>query len=185
MALTASSMMELGTNAPKFELLDTIDGNLKSLDELSGAKGTVVAFICNHCPYVIHINEELVRTANDYRQMGFNFIAISSNDVAKYPQDGPEFMKEVADQEDYSFPYLYDASQEVARAYQAACTPDFFLFNTSLQLVYRGQMDDSRPGNGVPQTGRSLREAMDAILGNKKISTLQKPSMGCGIKWKS
>lgn len=185
MALTASSMMELGTTAPKFKLLDTVDGSIKSLLDLKGSKGTVIVFICNHCPYVIHVNEELVRTANDYRQVGFNFIAISSNDVVQYPQDGPELMKEVADKEDYSFPYLYDATQEVARAYDATCTPDFFLFDHGLKLVYRGQMDDSRPGNGVPQTGRSLREAMDAILGNKRITAHQKPSMGCSIKWKS
>lgn len=185
MALTASSMMELGKLAPDFTLTDTIDGNPKTFKELKGSKGTVVMFICNHCPYVVHVNEELVRTANDYRVMGFGFIAISSNDVDKYPQDGPEHMKNKADEENYCFPYLYDETQEVARAYGATCTPDFFLFDAQDLLVYRGQLDDSRPGNGVPQSGRSLREAMDAILGNKKISNIQKPSMGCGIKWKS
>ncbi|WP_292890741.1 thioredoxin family protein [Nonlabens sp.] len=184
MSLTPSTMLPLGTKAPDFTLLDTVNGSLMSLKELQGPKGTVVMFICNHCPFVLHVNEELVRVANDYRVTGFHFIAISSNDAVKYPQDGPEFMSQHADDHDYPFPYLYDATQEVAKAYDAACTPDLYLFDASLQLVYRGQLDDSRPGNGIPLTGRSLREAMDALLGNKQVPQPQKPSMGCNIKWK-
>lgn len=184
MSLTPSTMLPLGTKAPDFNLLDTVSGNRMRLDELKGSKGTVVMFICNHCPFVIHVNEELVRVANDYRVTGFHFIAISSNDVVHYPQDGPEFMKQHADQEDYPFPYLYDETQEVAKAYAAVCTPDIYLFDANLKLVYRGQLDDSRPGNGIPLTGRSLRESMDAILGNKKVPEPQKPSIGCNIKWK-
>jgi thiol-disulfide isomerase/thioredoxin len=178
-------MMELGTISPDFRLLDTVNDQFKSLENLRGEKGTVVMFICNHCPYVLHVNEELVRIANDYRVTGFGFIAISSNDVIKYPQDSPNLMRQTAYQNNYSFPYLYDESQEVARAYGATCTPDLFLFDAQQKLVYRGQLDDSRPGNGIPQSGRSLREAMDALLGNKKVTASQKPSMGCGIKWKT
>lgn len=184
MSLTPSTMLPLGTKAPDFTLLDTVNGSLMSLKELQGPKGTVVMFICNHCPFVLHVNEELVRVANDYRVIGFHFIAISSNDALNYPQDGPELMRQNADDHDYPFPYLYDPTQEVAKAYDAACTPDLFLFDASLKLVYRGQLDDSRPGNGIPLTGRSLREAMDAILGNKQVPQPQKPSMGCNIKWK-
>jgi thiol-disulfide isomerase/thioredoxin len=177
-------MMKLGTKAPSFELLDTVNDRFKSYEQLRGSKGTVVMFICNHCPYVLHVNEELVRTANDYRVAGFGFVAINSNDIVKYPQDGPELMRHAAYEHDYPFPYLYDDTQEVARAYDAACTPDLFLFNNEDELFYRGQLDDSRPGNGIPQSGRSLREAMDALLNNKKMPAVQKPSMGCNIKWK-
>lgn len=184
MSLTPSTMLPLGTTAPDFTLLDTVSGDMIHLQDQKGARGTVVMFICNHCPFVIHVNEELVRIANDYRVTGFNFIAISSNDVVNYPQDGPDRMNQHADENDYPFPYLYDATQEVARAYNAACTPDFYLFDDRLKLVYRGQLDDSRPGNGIPLTGRSLRESMDALLGNKKVPEPQKPSIGCNIKWK-
>ncbi|WP_298951405.1 thioredoxin family protein [uncultured Nonlabens sp.] len=184
MSLTPSTMLPLGTTAPDFTLLDTVSGALLNLQEQKGTRGTVVMFICNHCPFVIHVNEELVRIANDYRSTGFNFIAISSNDVLNYPQDGPDRMSQHADENDYPFPYLYDETQEVARAYNAACTPDFYLFNDHLKLVYRGQLDDSRPGNGIPLTGRSLRESMDALLGNRKVPEPQKPSIGCNIKWK-
>jgi peroxiredoxin len=184
MSLTPSTMLPLGTKAPDFTLLDTVSSQMRSLNELKGSKGTVVMFICNHCPFVLHINEELVRVANDYRVTGFHFIAISSNDAVNYPQDGPEFMRQNAGDHDYPFPYLYDATQEVAKAYDAACTPDLYLFDASLQLVYRGQLDDSRPGNGIPLTGRSLRESMDALLGNKQVPAPQKPSIGCNIKWK-
>ncbi|WP_124981138.1 thioredoxin family protein [Nonlabens xiamenensis] len=184
MALTPSNMIDLGTSAPDFELLDTVSGDLKSLNQLKGRKGTVIMFLCNHCPYVLHVNEELVRVANDYRVTGFGFVAVSSNDIIKYPQDGPSYMKQHADEQNYPFLYLYDATQEVAKAYDAACTPDLFLFDGESKLVYRGQLDDSRPGNGIPLTGRSLREAMDAILGNKPVPKIQKPSMGCNIKWK-
>lgn len=184
MALTPSTMLSLGTKAPDFNLLDTVTGDQYSYADVSGDKGTVVMFICNHCPFVIHVNEELVRLANDYRVIGFGFVAISSNDVGTYNQDGPRYMKRVADKNDYPFPYLYDETQEVAKAYDAACTPDFYLFDQEDRLVYRGQLDESRPRNGVPLTGRSMREALDALLGNKEVPKDQKPSVGCGIKWK-
>ncbi|WP_438963068.1 thioredoxin family protein [Nonlabens sp.] len=184
MALTPSAMLPLNTKAPQFELIDTTTDDLTTFQDVKGKLGTVVMFICNHCPFVIHVNEEIVRVANDYRVLGFGFVAISSNDVEKYPQDGPELMCKTAEKNDYTFPYLYDSTQEVARAYDATCTPDFYLFDSEDYLVYRGQLDDSRPGNGIPLTGRSLREAMDAIMGNKKVPASQKPSMGCGIKWK-
>lgn len=177
-------MLPLGTKAPDFKLLDTSSVEVLSLADVKGKKGTVVMFICNHCPFVLHVNEELVRVANDYRVVGFGFVAVSSNDIAAYPQDGPDLMRQTADENDYPFPYLYDDTQEVARAYDAACTPDLYLFDSALELAYRGQLDDSRPGNGIPLTGRSLREAMDALMGNKQVPKLQKPSMGCNIKWK-
>lgn len=184
MALTPSNMLPLGTKAPDFFLLDTVTENHMNFTDIKGEYGTVVMFICNHCPFVIHVNDELVRVANDYRVAGFGFVAISSNDIENYPQDGPNFMKEVADREKYPFPYLYDETQEVARNYDAACTPDIYVFDRNEKLVYRGQLDDSRPGNGIPLTGRSLREALDALLGNKVVSPEQKPSIGCNIKWK-
>ncbi|MCP9201231.1 thioredoxin family protein [Gramella sp. GC03-9] len=184
MARTASNMMDLGTKAPDFKLMDTITDHLISLDEIKGERGTLIMFVCNHCPFVKHVNEEIVRLANDYRELGFGSAAISSNDIVNYPQDSPERMKEVAAKHQYSFPYLFDGTQEVAKAYQAACTPDFYLFDGDLKLVYRGQMDDSRPGNGIHPSGRDLREAMDAILNNRPVSPQQKPSIGCNIKWK-
>ncbi|GAB4162701.1 MAG: thioredoxin family protein [Winogradskyella sp.] len=184
MALTPSNMLPLGTKAPDFNLLDTKDNQLKSLNELKGDVGTLVMFICNHCPFVIHVNTELVKLANDYKSKGINCIAISSNDVENYPQDGPDKMKIHAEENHYSFPYLYDETQDIAKAYDAACTPDFFLFDKDLKLVYTGQLDGSRPGNDVPVTGKDLRAAMDALLNNQAINTNQKPSMGCNIKWK-
>jgi len=184
MALTPSTMLPLGTKAPDFELLDTVSGERFTYQDIRGKKGTVVMFICNHCPFVIHVNEEIVRLANDYRVTGFGFVAISSNDVVEYPQDGPDKMHKTAERNDYPFPYLYDSTQQVARDYDAACTPDFYVFDSEDKLVYRGQLDDSRPRNGVPLTGRSIREALDALEGNKEIPKNQKPSMGCGIKWK-
>ena len=141
-------------------------------------------FIYNHCPYVKYVNEELIRVCNDYRVTGFSFVAISSNDVSKYPEDGPDAMYRHAQKEGYNFPYLYDETQEVAKAYDAACTPDFYLFDSELKLVYRGQLDNSRPGNSIPLNGRDLREAMDNILNNHPQRKDQKPSMGCNIKWK-
>ena len=185
MALTPSNMLPLGTKAPKFELLDTRYNKLMSYDQIKGKLGTVIMFICNHCPFVIHVNDEIVRVANDYRVQGLGFAAISSNDIENYPQDAPQHMKIVADENNYTFPYLYDADQSVAQAYDAACTPDFYLFDREDKLVYRGQLDHSRPGNGIPLTGTSLREAIDAILGNKAVPEPQKPSMGCNIKWKT
>jgi peroxiredoxin len=184
MARTESNMMPLGTKAPDFSLIDTKDDKLKSLHQLSGKKGTLVMFICNHCPFVIHVNKELVKLANDYKKQGINCIAISSNDVVNYPQDGPDKMKLHAKENEYPFPYLYDETQNVAKAYDAACTPDFFLFNTNLELVYAGQLDGSRPGNDIPVTGQDLRNAMSGLVNNTPISQNQKPSMGCNIKWK-
>ncbi|RZN83242.1 MAG: thioredoxin family protein [Winogradskyella sp.] len=184
MALTPSNMLPLGTKAPNFNLVDTKDNIRKSLTELKGANGTLVMFICNHCPFVIHVKEALVKLANDYFIKGISCIAISSNDVENYPQDGPELMKTHAEANNYPFPYLYDETQDVAKAYDAACTPDFFLFNNNLELIYTGQLDDSRPGNGIPVTGKDLRAAMDALVENNPVNTNQKPSMGCNIKWK-
>ncbi|NRB58660.1 MAG: thioredoxin family protein [Winogradskyella sp.] len=184
MALTPSNMLPLGTLAPDFNLIDTKDDIIKSLDELKGQKATLIMFICNHCPFVIHVNPQLVELANTYNKQGVNCIAISSNDVVNYPQDGPDKMKQHAKDNNYPFPYLYDESQEVAKAYDAACTPDFFLFNDKLQLVYAGQLDGSRPGNGIPVTGQDLRTAIDTLLNNETIDPDQKPSMGCNIKWK-
>ena len=185
MAAKESVMLPLGTPAPGFELYDTVSGKTLSFDDVKGSKGTLVMFICNHCPYVKHVNAELVRLANDYIPRGIGFVAISSNDVVKYPDDSPEKMKETAEKLGYPFPYLYDESQDVARAYQAACTPDFFLFDASNKLVYRGQLDDSRPGNEIPVTGKDLRKALDLLLEGKMIPEAeQKPSIGCSIKWK-
>lgn len=185
MARTPSNMLPLGTKAPAFKLEDTISGVAMTLNDLKGEKGTVIMFICNHCPFVKHVNAQIVELANDYMSSGISFIAISSNDVINYPQDSPDLMKETALQEGYSFPYLYDESQEVARAYEAACTPDFYLFDAQLSLVYRGQLDDSRPGNGLPVTGSDLRSALDSLLKGTEISKEQRPSIGCNIKWKS
>lgn len=184
MAQTPSNMLPLGTQAPAFTLPDTVSGKSLSLETLRGAQGTVVMFICNHCPFVKHINAGLVQAAKDYTGRGIAFVAISSNDAANYPEDAPDKMKAAAKQLGYPFPYLYDASQDVARAYQAACTPDLYLFDGGLACVYRGQFDDARPGNGVPVTGKDLRAAMDALLAGQAVSPAQKPSVGCNIKWK-
>ncbi len=174
----------LGFKAPDFSLIDTKDGIVKSLKDLKGSKATVIMFICNHCPYVKHLQVELVKIANKYIPQGVAFIAISSNDVENYPDDSPEKMKEEAEKFQYPFPYLYDESQEVAKAYQAACTPDFNVFDQDLKCVYRGQFDDSRPKNDKPVTGKDLRAALDAILANQPIPSPQIPSIGCSIKWK-
>lgn len=185
MAETRSKMLPLNTVAPDFSLLDTITNKTLSLQELRGKKATVIMFICNHCPFVVHVNEQIAQLAIDYTPKGIGFISISSNDVVNYPEDSPEKMKASAIRNKYTFPYLYDESQEVAKAYDAACTPDFYLFDTELKLKYRGQMDHSRPGNGIPLTGEDLRHALDCILNNKENSTTQKPSIGCNIKWKN
>jgi peroxiredoxin len=184
MARTPSVMTPLGKKAPDFTLHDTVSGKDLSLQSLKGATATVIMFICNHCPFVKHVNAELVKMGNDYKNKGIGFIAISSNDVAGYPQDGPEQMKLVAEQLQYPFPYLYDASQDVAKAYEAACTPDFFIFDAGLSLVYRGQLDDSRPGNEKPVTGADIRNALDQLLAGKPVPADQKPSIGCNIKWR-
>lgn len=184
MARTPSNMIPLGTLAPDFQLPDTVSGETLGLQEIKGDKGTVIMFICNHCPFVKHVNQGIVQMAEDYQDKGIGFIAISSNDVQNYPDDSPELMKVNAMEEGYSFPYLYDETQEVARAYDAACTPDFYLFDNSLSLVYRGQMDSSRPGNEIPVTGSDLRDSMEALLKGNPVDPEQKPSIGCNIKWK-
>ena len=184
MARTLSNMLPLGTKAPDFNLLDTVSGEYLNLKKLKGLKGTIIMFICNHCPFVKHVNPELVRLARDYSDRGIGIIAISSNDVENYPQDGPYLMKQNALDHGFIFPYLYDETQEITKAYDAACTPDFYMFDKDLKLVYRGQLDDSRPENGIPVTGKDIRNALDNILENKPISPHQKPSIGCNIKWK-
>jgi len=177
-------MLPLGTKAPYFKLINPVTSEMVSLNDIKGEKGTVVMFICNHCPYVKHVNEEIVRVCNDYRVVGFGFVAINSNDIEKYPDDSPAEMIINAEKNDYSFPYLFDETQEAAKAYDAACTPDFYLFDDNLNLIYRGQLDKSRPGNGVPVNGRDLREAIDNVMNNHPQRIDQKPSMGCNIKWK-
>ncbi len=184
MAYKESNMIALGTTAPFFRLPDTISGRYYSLDDAIGGKGLVVMFICNHCPYVIHINEQLVLLANEYKLKGIRFVAISSNDIVNYPADSPEKMHEVAISSKYSFPYLYDETQKVAKEYDAACTPDLYVFDEQLKLVYRGQFDESRPNSGIPVTGKDIREALDAVLNNAPVNPIQRPSAGCNIKWK-
>lgn len=185
MSLTSSKMLPLGSDAPNFKLMDTRTGHLLDLKNVKGEKGTLIMFLSNHCPFVKHVNGEIVRLANEYRQLGFGFAGISSNDPESYPEDHPDLMTEVASKNQYSFPYLFDGTQEIARKYQAACTPDFFLFDAELKLIYRGQLDDSRPNNGLHSNGRDIREAMDAVLNNRKVNKDQKPSIGCNIKWKT
>jgi len=184
MANTPSNMLALATVAPAFTLPDTVSGDNMSLLELRGDVATVVFFICNHCPFVIHIDQELVAIANDYATKKINCIAISSNDVKKYPQDAPDLMHKKAEELKYPFPYLYDESQEVALSYKAACTPDIYVFDENLKLIYRGQLDDSRPSNGVKVTGKDIRHALDCLLTGEENIEKQKPSIGCNIKWK-
>ena len=183
MTLTKSTMLTLGTKAPHFFLQDTVSGNYLSLDDLKSDKATVIMFICNHCPYVIHVNQEIVALANEYKNKGVSFIAISSNEIETYPDDAPDKMRLVAKVLKYPFPYLFDKRQEVAKAYDAACTPDFYVLNGNLELTYRGRMDDSSPGNGNPVTGKELRAAINATLEGKVLNN-QYPSIGCNIKWK-
>ncbi len=185
MAQTLSTMIYLGTTAPDFTLPDTVSGEMKSLADLKSDKATLIMFICNHCPFVKHVNSQLAQLGTDYQPQGVSIVAISANDVAQYPDDGPEAMKVVAAEQGFNFPYLYDETQEVAQAYQAACTPDFFIFDGDLKLVYRGQLDDSRPGNDVPVTGQDIRAALNNILAGQPVAEMQKPSMGCNIKWKN
>jgi thiol-disulfide isomerase/thioredoxin len=184
MALTPSRMLPLGTPATDFSLVETVSGTARSYASLRGTRGSLLMFICNHCPYVQHVNPELIALARDYAGRGFAFVAISSNDAVRYPQDGPEAMRENAHRLGYPFPYLYDETQEIARRYGAECTPDFFLFDAQDRLVYRGRLDDSTPGNGRPLTGADLRHALDALLSGGLPDAGQKPSMGCNIKWK-
>jgi len=184
MVLTYSKQVPLGDPAPEFTLPEPLTGLNHSLTGCSGSSGTLVMFICNHCPFVIHIRDELVRIAKDYMDAGIGMVAINSNDVINYPADSPAKMAEHASKYAYPFPYLFDESQEVALAYHAVCTPDFFLFDATLKLVYRGQLDESTPGNNQPVTGQALRSAMDALILGHPIPSKQNPSMGCNIKWK-
>lgn len=184
MAEIASNNLPLGSKLIDFELPDSVTANLYSLAEVQGERGTVIMFLCNHCPYVKHVVDEIVRVANDYRVLGFSFVAISSNDVEQYPEDYPDLMWKFARKHNFTFPYLYDRTQEVARNYKAECTPDFYLFDGEEILVYHGQLDSSRPGNGHSTNGRDLREALDAVLNSRPVPGPQRPSVGCGIKWK-
>lgn len=184
MAQTPSNMLSLGTKSPDFKLLNVVTNKFVTSSEVYGKHGLIVMFICNHCPFVKHVMDEVIRVANDYTVQGFGFVAISSNDVENYPQDSPEEMAHLAEKEHYPFPYLYDETQGVAKAYDAACTPDFYVFDEEQKLVYRGQLDNSRPGNSIQVTGRDLREALDNLLSNSPQRKDQKPSVGCNIKWK-
>ncbi len=183
MVAVNSTMLPLGTRAPEFQLPDT-SGKKVALADLKNAPALLVVFMCNHCPFVKHIRAGLAQLARDYQARGLAMAGISSNDVANYPQDSPAKMAEEARSAGYVFPYLYDETQQVAKAYRAACTPDIYLFDKDQRLVYRGQFDDSRPGNNIPVTGKDLRAAIDAVLAGKPVSTNQKPSIGCNIKWK-
>lgn len=184
MALTETEQIPLGYSAPEFSLVNTIDDETVSFGQVRGGRGTVVMFICNHCPYVVHVRDELVRLANEYMSKGIGFVAISSNDIVNYPDDRPELMRQLALELSFPFPYLYDESQEVARSYKAACTPDFSVFDAEDRCVYRGRLDASTPGNGKPVTGDDLRGCLDSLLRGDSISEEQLPSMGCNIKWK-
>jgi peroxiredoxin len=178
-------MLPLGTKAPDFQLPDVVSGETISLASFAGKQGLLVMFICRHCPFVKHVQAELAQIGKDYADTDIGIVAISTNDAAHYPDDAPEKLREMAEQLGFSFPFCYDESQETAKAYTAACTPDFFLFDAQWQLVYRGQLDDSRPGNDQPVTGKDLRAALDAVLSHSPVNVDQKPSIGCNIKWKS
>lgn len=184
MSLTPSNMLPLGTIAPDFLLPASNFNTNFNFEDCKGKLGTLVVFMCNHCPYVLHVIDEIVMIANDYRVQGIGIVAISSNDILKYPQDAPDKMADFTLKHKVDFPYLYDESQQVAKMYDAACTPDFYLFNQQNKLVYRGQLDDSRPENGIPVSGSDLRNAIDSVVYNRHLNDVQKPSMGCGIKWK-
>jgi peroxiredoxin len=184
MSATASTMLPLSTKAPDFSLPDA-QGKMVSLSDFRDTEALVVAFMCNHCPFVKHVIDDFVGLVKDYQDRGVAFVAINSNDVVTYSDDRPEMMAKFAEQKGFTFPYLYDETQEVAKAYHAACTPDFFVFDGNRELIYRGQMDDSRPGNGAPITGADLCAALDAILEGGPVPEKQKPSMGCSIKWRA
>ncbi len=183
MARTPSNMVDLGSIAPKFNLINTVDDKFISSNDCFSKKGTLIMFICNHCPFVIHVIDEIVKISNQYTNE-IDFVAISSNDVVNYPDDSPELMKKLAIDKSFNFPYLYDENQDIAKAYDAACTPDFFLYNDEKKLIYRGQLDDSRPGNEKSVDGKDLRNALDCLIKNVKNNFPQKPSIGCNIKWK-
>jgi len=184
MALTESTMLGLGTPAPDFRLPNVVSGQTVSLDNFAGNKALLVMFISRHCPYVQHVKHELAKLGKDYGGKALGIVAISSNYVVQYPEDAPGRLREMATELDFNFPVCYDETQEIAKAYQAACTPDFFLFGEDRCLVYRGQLDGSRPGNGVPLTGGELRAAIDAVLSGQPVNPVQRPSAGCNIKWK-
>ena len=179
-----SFMLSLGTSAPPFTLRDVVTGEVYQLDSFAGSSALLVMFICRHCPYVVHVEQEIARIGRDYRDTGLGIIAISSNDAKSYPDDAPPRLKEMAERLALTFPFCCDDTQEVAKAYRAVCTPDLFLFDRQRRLVYRGQLDDSRPGNSRPVTGRDLRAAIDAVMGGTPVNPDQKPSVGCSIKWK-
>lgn len=185
MALTRTSPIELGFKAPDFSLPDVVSGKIASFNDVKGANGTLVMFICNHCPYVIHVRPEIIRLANDYMKKGVGMVAISANDVSSYPQDGPEEMRRLALEENFPFPYLYDESQDTAKDYHAVCTPEFNLFDSKDRCVYRGRLDASTPGNNIELSGSDLRHAIDALLKGEQIDAQQEPAMGCSIKWKN
>jgi peroxiredoxin len=184
MAKTLSTMLALGTTAPELSLPDVVSGRTITLDSFEGDTALLVTFICRHCPFVKHVQHELARLGVDYRGRGLGIVAISSNDAANYPDDAPEQLKAMAGELGFNFPFCYDETQQVAKAYRAACTPDFFLFDEGRKLVYRGQLDDSRPESGIPVTGRDLRAAIDAVLAHRPVAASQRPSVGCNIKWK-
>lgn len=180
-----STMLALGTKAPDFSLPDVVSGQTISLETFKDKKTLLIMFICRHCPYVKHVQEELAKIGKDYQNLGLGIVAISSNDIEAYPEDAPDSLKEQAEELGFTFPYLFDETQDVAKAYTAVCTPDLFLFDTDRKLVYRGQLDDSRLDSGIPVTGKDIRVAIDAVLSDQPINPNQKPSMGCSIKWKS
>ncbi len=184
MALTPSTMLALGTKAPDFRLPDVVSGKVIFLETFAGKKALLVMFICHHCPYVQHVKDELAKLGKDYAKQSVGIVAISANDAANYPDDAPDKLAAMAKELGFTFPLCYDESQGVAKAYTAACTPDFFLFDAARTLVYRGQLDESRPGNNKPLTGNDLRAAIDAVLAGKPVSQQQQPSVGCNIKWK-
>ena len=185
MARTESYMLPLNTKAPDFSLPDSVDQKPVSLDQIKGTSGTLVIFMCNHCPYVLHLLDKMVEVSHEIKEWGINTVAISSNDVENYPDDRPELMKKLALEKSFGFPYLYDETQEVAIAYQAACTPDFYLFDHDLKLVYRGRFDDARPKNDNPITGKDMMDACQKLLKGMAQETDQIPSLGCNIKWKA
>jgi peroxiredoxin len=179
-----SMMLPLGTHAPSFELPDVVSGQMYNLESFAGTSALLVMFLCRHCPYVRHIEDEIARLGRDYANSRLGIVAISSNDPGHYPDDAPERLKEMAQRLAFQFPFCFDETQDVAKAYRAACTPDFYLFDAGRRLVYRGQLDDSRPGTDRPVTGRDLRDAIDAVLAEKPVSSRQRASIGCSIKWK-
>ncbi|MGC1783092.1 MAG: thioredoxin family protein [Acidobacteriaceae bacterium] len=185
MARTASTMLALGTPAPDFSLPDVVSGRTISRDQFGGMKGLLVMFLCSHCPFVKHVEPQLAQLGYDYAVNGLGIVGISSNDATAYPEDAPAGLREQAKRNRFTFQYLYDESQEVARAFQAVCTPEFYLFDAEGKLAYRGQLDESRPGNGIPADGRDLRAAIEAVMAGRPVATEQRPSVGCGIKWKT